>query len=407
MNQRLLLSWLLAASVVGVGPAAARAEIFRLTHGGQVEGQWLNRTQARPDAYEVELLGGGQITLPADVVQEVIVQSEMQRRYEELLPKVPNTVEGHLEMAERCRKAGLKQQREFHLRRVLELDPDQADARRGLGYSRVAGQWTRADEWFEKQGYVRHGGAWRLAQEVELDTQRDRQLVAEKEWRKRLQVWRNAVVRGRNDAGEALAQLRAVDNPMAIAGLAEMLDNQEELKQLKLLYIDLLGKFNHPSAVAALLKHAMTDPDEEVRDRSIDAARINGLQQGVFYLSRLLKDKDNQVVNRAGKTLGRLGDPSAVPALIDALVTKHRYRVQPGGAPGSIGGSFSPQGGGGMQVAGKAIVIEKDLANSEVLAALVALVPPGVNFAYDKAAWKNWYATQQLNAPGTSLRRDL
>jgi len=42
-----------------------------------------------------------------------------------------------------------------------------------------------------------------------------------------------------------------------------------------------------------------------------------------------------------------------------------------------------------------------------IAGALTALVPNGVNFAYDIVAWKNWYARQQLLAPGTNLRRDL
>ena len=198
MNRR-MLSVLIVTSV-SLMSANAHAEIFVLTHGGRVEGQWLNRDDAKPDTYEIEMLAGGRITLSASLVEDVIVQSEALRRYEELLPKVPHTVEGHLDMAERCRKAGLKTQREFHLQKVLELDPNQADARRGLGYSQVDGQWIRADEWFQNQGYVRHKGGWRLAQEVDLDSRHDRQVIEEKEWRKRLQVWRNSVVRGRNDA---------------------------------------------------------------------------------------------------------------------------------------------------------------------------------------------------------------
>jgi hypothetical protein len=405
MNRRMLSA--LIVTSVSLMSANTRAEIFVLTHGGRVEGQWLNRGNATPETYEIEMLAGGRITVSASLVAEVIVQSEALRRYEELLPKIPHTVEGHLDMAERCRKAGLKTQREFHLQKVLELDPNQADARRGLGYSQIDGQWIKADEFFQNQGYVRYKGGWRLAQEVDLDARHDRQVIEEKEWRKRLQVWRNSVVRGRNDAAEALTQLRAVDSPQAIAGLSEMLADPEEPNQLKLLYIDVLSKFNHASAVAALLERVMKDPALEVRERGIDATKVHGSRQAVAVLSRLLKDKDNQLVNQAAWALGRLGDPSAIPALIDAVVTKHRFKVQTGSGPGGISGNFSPQGGGGMQAGGGAKIIEKEFQNRQVLSALMALVPNGVNFAYDKLAWKNWYSQQQPIAPGANLRRDL
>jgi len=405
MNRH-LLSLLVIITSLSMS-ADVRAEVFLLKHGGQVDGRWLNSADSKPATYEIELPGGGRLTLAADQIQEVVVQSDMLRRYEEMLPKVPNTVEGHLDMAERCRKAGLTAQREFHLEKVLELDTDQADARRGLGYSQVEGQWVRADEWFQNQGYVRHEGGWRLPQEVDLDTQNDRRVVEEKEWRKRLQVWRNAVVRGRDDAGDALAQLRAVDSPLAIAGLSEMLADPEEPKQLKLLYIDLLGKFSYPAAVAALLQRVMRDPDLEVRERCVDAAKVYGRQQALAVFGKLLKDKDNRVVNQAAWALGRLGDPAAIPPLIDALVTKHRYKVQTGSGPGGISGGFSPQGGGGLQAGGGVKLVEQEHQNRQALSALTSLVPPGVNFAYDEFAWKNWYSMQQMNAPGTNLRRDL
>ena len=48
---------------------------------------------------------------------------------------VPNTVEGHWDMAERCRKAGLKTQRDTHLQKVLELDPN---------HRRHGGDWASA-----------------------------------------------------------------------------------------------------------------------------------------------------------------------------------------------------------------------------------------------------------------------
>ncbi len=122
----------------------------------------------QPDMYQIEMLAGGRITIPASLVEEVVVKSEAVQRYEELLPKVPNTVEGHLEMAERCRKADLKTQRDFHLRKVLELDPNHVEARHGLGFSQMDGEWIKADEWLKNQGFVRYKGGWRLAQEVEI-----------------------------------------------------------------------------------------------------------------------------------------------------------------------------------------------------------------------------------------------
>ena len=186
MRQGVLVGFV--AVLIAVGAAELRAEIFVLAHGGRVEGRWINSDSRSPEVYEIETVDGGRLTLSNQQVLEVIVKSEHLRRYEEMLPKVPDTLEGHWDMAERCRKAGLRPQRDYHLRRVIELDPNHGQARRGLGYSLVDGQWIKADEWLQAQGFIRHKGAWRLTQEVELDAREDRRVAEETEWRKRLRV---------------------------------------------------------------------------------------------------------------------------------------------------------------------------------------------------------------------------
>ena len=106
-------------------------------------------------------------------------------------------------------------------------------------------------------------------------------------------------------------------------------------------------------------------------------------------------------VNQAAWALGRLGDPEAIPALIDAIVTKHKFPVYPGGAPGSINA-----GSGGLQMGGRPKIMECEFQNRQVLAALTALTPDGINFGYSEQAWKDWWARQQTPA-GVNLRRDL
>jgi HEAT repeat protein len=184
-----------------------------------------------------------------------------------------------------------------------------------------------------------------------------------------------------------------------------MLGDKDEVKPLKLIYIDVLGRFENSRAAAALLERVMTDPDLEVRERSIESLKKHGSQQALAFLTRSLKNKDNQVVNHAGWALGLLGDPAAIPALIDAVVTKHRFQVPAGGAPGSMNAAFG-SGGTGFQPGGRPKIVEQSFNNSQVLAALRALVPEGINFGYNPVAWKDWWAREQVD-PDVNLRRDL
>ena len=122
----------LAACLAG-GASTVQADLFLLTSGGQVEGELVNRDESPRVNYVVRLATGGELTLARKQVANWVVQSEAQKRYDELLPKMPPTAEGHWKMAEWCRERSLESQRESHLREIVKLDPNHEGARLGLG----------------------------------------------------------------------------------------------------------------------------------------------------------------------------------------------------------------------------------------------------------------------------------
>lgn len=396
---------LLIALPIALTAVNARAEVFVLTEGGRIEGDWLNSETDAPSTYEIGISGGGHLTLDADQVERVVVTSKIRRQYEAALPKVPHTAAGHWDMAQRCQEAGLDAEREFHLRQVLELSPDHSDARHALGYSRVQGNWVMPDEWREKQGYIRHQGSWKLPQEIQLASRRDKREEKEIEWRKKLRRWRKSILRGRDSRAEGLAQMRAIDSPYAIAAVSELLNEESDPVSLKLLYIEILSQFDSSSAVTALLQRVMRDSDLEIRERSIEAIRGHGEEHAVAVLSQALQADENAVVNRAAWALERLGDPAAIPSLIEAVVTTHKTTVYPGGGPGSINTSMG-SGGTGLQMGGKPKVVKRSLRNRAVLSALTSLTKEETSFGYDQEAWRHWWAQKQV-VPRINLRRNL
>jgi hypothetical protein len=124
----------------------------------------------------------------------------------------------------------------------------------------------------------------------------------------------------------------------------------------------------------------------------------------VTVLVSSLKSKKNPVVNRAGWGLGQLGDPAAIPALIEALTTKHKFLMGSGGGNGNYNLGFSPTGGNSFSTGGGPKMVEREIENKAVLTALTKLTPEGTNFGLDKRAWRNWYALTR-NGEGKSLRR--
>ncbi|HMC12236.1 MAG TPA: hypothetical protein VKH44_13135, partial [Pirellulaceae bacterium] len=118
----------------------ACGDIFVLEAGGQLEGEWLNRNEQPLTKYEVRR-GGITVTLPLSQVREAIRQSPGELEYAKRAPVAADTVDGQWELAEWCRKNNLMRQREVHLRRVVELNPNHQQARFALGYQFQQGQW--------------------------------------------------------------------------------------------------------------------------------------------------------------------------------------------------------------------------------------------------------------------------
>ncbi len=394
-----------AGLLLALNPATLRADVFVLSSGGRIEGELLNPEQAPREIYVVQTPAGGQVTLDKTQVEQVVVKSPAELAYEQWLLKMPNTADGHWKMSEWCRTNGLTAQRDFHLEAAIVRDPNHADARRALGYGNLDGRWVKADDYRISQGEVRYQGAWRLRQEVALEQmQRDAEL-AQKEWRSKLKMWRSWI--GKKRSEEAIANIKAIRDPMAAMALGEMLED-EQLRQMKLLYIEVLGKLPHSAGGAALIKRALDDDDEAVRDACLDqlveCAPVHAVKAFVSVLEQATKatdPKSNVTINRAGVGLARMNDRSAVRPLIEALSTKHKIVLSSSGGMG-IGAAFSNAGPGGLSMGGKPQVVERDIPNQGVLEALRVLT--GEDFRYDKDAWKNWYA-ESHTPPNVNLRR--
>lgn len=386
-----------------------QADVFVLRSGGTIEGELLNRDQNPRTTYEVATSGGGRMVLSKAQVVEIRAESDEERRYKEILPRMPKSAEGNWLMAEWCRKVGLLEHRQRHLEQVLVYDPEHAQARAGLGFNKLEGEWIQTDEWMTERGFLKHRGSWRLKQEIELEERKRKTDLAIAEWTQKVKMWRTWLI-GRNErkANEARQNMRELRDPLAATGLASLLENPNELTWLKLMYIEKLGQLDCGASTSALLKCAMDDTNSQVRDACWDELARDGSPEVVVSLMRELESKENYRVNRAAVGLARMNDPSAIPALIDAVVTKHKKVFSTGRRPGSIGAAFTPGGGsggpGGLSVGGGGPkVYEVDHRNEEVRAALVSLTE-GANFQFSKEDWRNWYA--RVNTPpDIDLRR--
>lgn len=294
-------------------------------------------------------------------------------------------------------------ERRHHLEKVIAYDPNHEEARRLLGYQLIDGEWqTRADI-MQSRGYELYEGQWRTPQDIALREARRKREEAELQWKIDLRRWHKALTgNDRGRAAEAQRQILAASDVHAAPALVELLAG-ERVPQIRKLLIDALAENPSSIATTALMELAIKEPDAALRSRATDALLARKHPGMVRQLAESLESNENVEVNRAAILLGALEYESAISPLIDALVTKHRFKI---GSRPQMSAGFRPGGGGsGFRFGGGGPkIVEQHAENHDVLSALVKL-SGGQNFEFNEVAWRRWYANIR-RVDGVNMRRD-
>jgi hypothetical protein len=391
----LLVAW--AAIVVQV-----RADVFELANGGRIEGRPLE-DQESDTALVIETAAGARLTIPRSQIQRVDSASEAETEYEALARTSPDTVDAHWKLAEWCRERDLRDKADAHLSRILELDPDHAEARRLLGYRKAGGQWMSRDEVMASRGMVRYEGRYVTRQHVELLERAKKSRESDAEWNGRLDRLRRWLVSRREDRAEQARQdILSIRDPAAAETVVELLQREKD-PIVRQLWIQAASQIDHPATLDALVGLSLYDPDEETRRQCLEYVIRSGHPAIATPYIRALKSRENEIINRAAAALDQIGDKDAIGPLIDALVTKHTLAVG-GGNRDQYAISFSPTGGSSFSFGGSGPkAVTGWVRNPSVLSALAAL--SGTSFDYDQEQWRTWLAAQaKLNR--VDVRRD-
>lgn len=389
------------AALLAMLVTRARADIFVLESGGQLQGEWLNRDEQPVTRYQVRT-GKLTVTLPAGQVRETVRQQPVELEYARRAPLAADTVDAQWELAEWCRKSALTRQRELHLRRIVELNPNHQQARFALGYQFLKGQWISRSDARRQEGYEFYRGKWMTPQEIEILEGRSRGELAEKDWLGRLKRWRKELD-DREKGKLAYSSIAAIDDPVAVQPIGEYFA-RERVRSVKALYADVLARIKTDDAVNILVARALADDDEEVFYYCVKKlTQVNPPHVADRFIAAL-KDNTNRKVTRAATALGQLQDQSAVSPLIEALVTTHTQVINTG--------EFTTAGfGNGSSTLAKGDGLAMNVyhvQNRPVLDALSKLT--GADFGFDKRAWNTWHAQEKIARdmakPVVQIRRD-
>ena len=395
----LLIGW----SVLSIGLSEpARGDVLELSNGGRIEGRLVESSDADKESYTVELAGGGRVTIPRSQVARVESKTDLDAEYAKLARRSPDTAEAHWKLAEWCRERKLREQSLRHLERLVELDPNHEQARAILGFRKNDGQWMTRDEVMESRGMVLYEGKYVTRQHVELLERQKAAKSSHADWANNLERMRRWLSGRRQDrAAQALAEIQSIRDPLAAEAVAAAL-RREENPDLKRLWMEVASRLDHRAAVDALVELSLLDADPEIRHQSLEYLIKSGRKGLLTPYVRALKDRDNEIVNRAGEALGQIGDADSIGPLIGALVTSHKFQVAEGNAD-QHAYTFSPQGGGFSFGGGGPKFVTQAIQNPSVLAALQSI--SGTNFDYDQRQWRAWLAAQ-AKRQAIDVRRD-
>ncbi len=392
--------------IAGIALAGANNSLFAvadevsLEHGGHVHGEVLRGGDTLRSQLAVQS-PWGRIVFDRNQVAKVLSEGPAKVEYARRAPTVSDSADSQFALAQWCRNNGLGDELRLHLARVLELDPEHAEARQLLGYQHKGGQWVTREELLASRGMVRHDGDYRTRQEIALVERAKQAEETARQWKNRLRGWRDDLTGGNADAVRSAAEAFAtLEDPQASGALAELLSSERN-SRLKVLLIDAAGRVNTSVTLHALVRIALEDSDPEARTASLERLQSSGRLALTGPFVAALRSPNNFQVNLAADGLALLGDESSLRPLVEALVTVHKTRTgnDSGGDTYSLntGTGQHSFGGGGPKI------IQRDLQNPRVLNALVQLT--GVNFLYDELRWREWLASREVIV-SVDLRRD-
>ena len=396
-------------------------------------------SSAPASADEVEISGGGHLagtvvtkevksgTTPFLVMKvdddiQVAIQRSRVRRvrlgkelgdYPALAAAAGDDADKHYALAVKCKEDSLQHQYRYHMQRAITLDPDHVAARSSLKYVKDDnGNWVMFSTRQRSRGLVKTSKGWDFPEAIAKQQSRDRFKVASAKWTKEVIRLRKVFLRGQKTAGEALAKLQAIADPEATKAIVGELESSREKKNnqprdLRLLWVDLLGKMRNSTATAALVKTGLVESDSVVREAAMTRLKEYGNRSANATYAGMLNPKknSNKTVKQALRGMTYFPDPAYAMTYVDALVTVHEIQTASGPSGNTNAGFIRDDVGGNSFSTGSKVETRRVPYRNDDAHRLLVAVEPEADYGFNQQAWREHFARKLTQYDG-SLRRD-
>ncbi len=367
----------------------------QLRSGGTVNGTKISEPVENGRKFLVLRTDSGSVLkLAKGLIQRVVEPDTDLVGYQLALGKMQETADGHWAMYDWCKKNGglsrYRQQMNRHLRQIVKLDPTDSKAWQKLNYVKVDDQWVPEEQHHQSRGYRKYKGKWIPA--IQKPNSADSDSANPLGDRKTaLKNWQNNYLNKR-DFESVRAELFRIVDGISVGYFENRFIKKETDPARREFYLEAVGQVDSRLAQSILVGYAMLDSDSAVREKALDLLELEehfDKARTTGMLTSYLGNSSNQIVNRAGRLIGRIKHESAIIPLIGALETVHKEAT--GTDPGRLNTGFDSNGGASFGTGGPKFVT-RSRQNKSVLRALNNIT--GQNFRFEPGLWKEWYVDQ-------------
>jgi hypothetical protein len=292
----------------------AWADEVELMSGAVIEG----KVQDLGDSIKV-IRGGSSVVYPKYMIRKITPKKTVEETFEDSAKALKDAdLQGHLDLARWAVKQKLPKEAASEYRKVIALDPENEEARKGAGFVKLDGQWLTEDQANELKGLVKHKGRWMTPEEKNLEIALEEQKELDAQMTREITACLDRIRGGdEKKRQEAIDKLSKIDDKFkAKPLLASMTASSRPAR--KYCYEE-LGRMKEQTAAKPLCRRSLWDEDESLRPVAVKALVDIGHPDTALFLAPFLGEESVSARIRCAELMATFKDLRAAPVLVEAL----------------------------------------------------------------------------------------